>query len=283
VNPLSRFWSQFVLATVVVVSLCCTGAVFAQDDPAPTATDAAAEKPVADKPVESPTERPVDEDAPEEHETDSAGNSEVHSHAAGTASDADHGDHGHGDESDHDKAGHGDGGHGEGGHGHPKYSLMHDLNFWSMIAFIGFVGAIFKLGLWNLLTSTMSERENRENEQIANAEGALSSAQSDLSGYKGQLESIDDRIRETLEEAERDAKHTQDEILEAAASEAQLASDRATHEIERVRDQSLNDLFSNLASKVSAATEAIVREKLESQDQDRLIDDTLEQLSTTTS
>jgi|GEM_PF-3553809 F0F1-type ATP synthase, subunit b len=192
--------------------------------------------------------------------------------ASAASSDAHHDSH----EGSHDD-GHGDA-HG-GGHGHGEYSFWADLPFWSLIAFIGFVAAIKGLGLWDLLLNNMSEREKAELNAIAAAESLLDQARNELRQAKGRIESLDETIRETLAEAQRDAETTRAQIQAVAQREAQAAVDRATLEITRVRDQSLDEIFETLSSKVADLTEARLRSDLQSDDHDRLISSMLEELA----
>lgn len=192
--------------------------------------------------------------------------------AATSASDAHHSSSGdsHGD--GHDDA-HAD------SHGHGEYTIWGDLPFWSLIAFIGFIAAVKGLGLWDLLLNNMAEREKAEGAAIASAESLLDQARSELRSAKGRIESLDETIRETFAEAQRDAEVTQAQIHAVAQREAQAAVDRATLEIDRVRDQSLDEIFESLSSKVADVTESKLRSELQSDDHDRLISTMLEELS----
>jgi len=169
------------------------------------------------------------------------------------------------------------GNHGEDLHG--EYSLKSDLPLWSAIAFIGFILAIKGLGLWDLLLNSMSDREKAETEAISSAEADLMNAQSALRHSKGRLEALDEQIRETMAEAQRDAQSTRDHIFSAADNEANAAVDRATFEINRVRDQSLNDIFETLSDQVTTATESRLRSGLHAEDHGRLIETMLGDLA----
>lgn len=187
-------------------------------------------------------------------------------------------DHGHPHAPGHIEAEHSDVAHHADDH-HGEYSLWADLPLWSGIAFIGFLIALKKLGLIDLLLSTMAERERSETEAISIAEGDLSKAQSLLRESRGRMEAMDETVRGILAEAERDSSYTREEITRLAEQEAQASVARARYEIERVRSQSLNDIFASLADKVVATTEARLKAELQPEDQDRLIHSTLDQLA----
>lgn len=198
--------------------------------------------------------------------------------AAEEAAHSDHSagaDHGHADES---QASHAGGGHG-GDHGHHAYTLGSDLSLWSAIAFIGFCWAIKKLGLWDLLLTTMSEREKSAWERLDAADALLTQAEASLRKFRGQFEALEDTVRETLLEGERDVAYTKSEIIRIASAEAALAAGRATAEIERARDQALNSIFEALAERVVEATSVKLKQQVHAGNQDALIDATLNRLA----
>lgn len=149
--------------------------------------------------------------------------------------------------------------------------IKEDLPFWGVVAFIGFVLAIKKLG-WGSLTSGMAEREANENRLIAEAEQLRAATAEQLRQNKGKMESLDELVRETLAEAERDADHTRKDIRSVADKEAQLARHRAEVEIERVKGQSLNDLFAAAADRIAEQAEARIKQSLSADVQQNLID-----------
>jgi len=155
------------------------------------------------------------------------------------------------------------------------YSIWSDLPFWSLIAFLGVILAVKKLGLWDLLLRTMSEREQAEASAIQLAESHLSSAQAGLRDAKSRIQSLDGNIREILAEAQRDAVSAQNDILAIAEQEVQIARQRAELEVSRSRDGSLHDIFSTLASKVTRLAENRLRSGLQADDHARLIAEAL--------
>ncbi|SFJ53484.1 F0F1 ATP synthase subunit B family protein [Planctomicrobium piriforme] len=161
---------------------------------------------------------------------------------------------------------------------HEKYSFWADLPFWSAVAFVGLCFAVKKLGLWDLLIRSMSEREQAENAAIGIAETDLADAQTLLRQAKGRLEAMDEQISEILAEAGRDSASTQQEILQLAQREANASVQRARNEIDRVRDQSLNEIFAVLADRVTATAEQQLRSGLGPRDHDRLIGEALHEV-----
>lgn len=162
------------------------------------------------------------------------------------------------------------------------YSLFSDLSFWSLVTFVGFVLVIKKMG-WQGFVDGMNERERKENEAIALAEDKNQKAQQELIERKGQLEAIDETTREFIEEARRDAIRTRTDIVASATSEAETLKRRSLREIERTRDQSLKELFDTMALRVVERTEQRLRETLSAEDQERLMDESLNEFTASAS
>jgi len=192
---------------------------------------------------------------------------DTHSHEgeAGHAHAAD--DHAHGAEAAHDSAA-------EHGEGHEYAGLSSDLPFWGIIAFIGFILAIKKLG-WGSFTSGLAGREAEEQRLIDDAEGLQRQAAEQLQTHRGMMEAIDEQVREVLAEAERDAEHTRSDIRAVANREAANARARADLEVSRVKDQTLNDLFETFSQQVISATQQKLHGGLNPAAQDQLIDEAL--------
>jgi F0F1-type ATP synthase membrane subunit b/b' len=155
--------------------------------------------------------------------------------------------------------------------GHGAGGIKEDLPFWGVVAFIGFLIAIKKLG-WDSLTSGMREREANENRLIADAEQLRAATAEQLRQNKGKMESLDELVRQTLAEAQRDADHTRKDIRAAAEKEASLSRQRAEQEISRVQNQSLSDLFETMSRRIAVEAEARIRKMLTAGMQQKLID-----------
>lgn len=164
-------------------------------------------------------------------------------------------------------------------HGPEGYSLKHDLSLWGIVAFVGFLLAVKTLG-WDSLTSGMKTREETEVRLLNESEQVREAARAELQRQKGQMEALDEEIREALAEAGRDADHTRSDIRAAADRETRTAQARAEAEIARVKDQSLHDLFETMADRVALAAEQRIREKLSPRDQQELVDAAVNEFAT---
>lgn len=153
-----------------------------------------------------------------------------------------------------------------------------DLAVWSLIVFIVFVFAIRKLA-WTPLSKALDERESKIRGDLAAAEEARLKSEQMLAEHQKKLDAVQDEVREIIAEARRDADHTKQEIIETAQKEAEASQKRAVAEIERARDAALKDLFDQVATQVTQATEHVVGRSLTGDDHNRLIDEALRQIS----
>jgi len=196
-----------------------------------------------------------------QHETPAEAPAADHDHAAG----APHGEA--------DAAAHGESHAAEHGPQSP-IEWKNDLALWSLVTFVLFVFVLGKFA-WRPLMDGLHTRESKIRQDIENAESARVRAEQMLREHTQRLEKVQDEIREILAEARRDAEHTRQEIISAAEREAQASKQRAIVEIQRVRDQALDELFSFMASTVTSATEHVLGRSLTDADHQRLISEAL--------
>lgn len=152
--------------------------------------------------------------------------------------------------------------------------VAEDLALWGLVAFALFLFTGYKLlGGW--ASRSLSERERIENALIADAEQKNRRAQEMLREHKGRMEAINEEINERLAEAQRDAEYTRGEIISIGRRESDILRNRAIAEINRTRNQALNDLFSTMASRVIERAETNMKGRLSDDEHNRLIDEAL--------
>lgn len=178
-------------------------------------------------------------------------------------------------------------GHKEGGHGHhigtagvseDPAEVKTDLAIWSFIVFLGLLGLLAKFA-WGPIAEGLEKREAGILQNISAAEASRMKAEKMLAEHAAKLDKVQDEVREILAEARRDAEHTKNDIIAAAQKEADATRQRAVQDIERARDQALDDLFYHMGKAVSQATEQVIGRSLSGEDHDRLIREALTSVS----
>lgn len=153
-----------------------------------------------------------------------------------------------------------------------------DLAVWSLIVFIVFVVVLKKLA-WAPLSKALDQRQSKIEGDLQGAEEARVKAERMLVEHQQKLDAVQDEVREIIAEARRDAETTKQDIIETAQKEAEAMQSRAVGEIERARDAALKDLFDQVTTQVTQATETVVGRSLTGEDHSRLIDEALREIS----
>jgi len=174
-----------------------------------------------------------------------------------------------------------DNSHAAGGHGHgagaagvsnDPSEFKHDLAIYSFVVFLLLLAILYKFA-WGPISAGLEKREHRIAEHIAAAERSHAEAKAMLTEYERKLATAQDEVRAILDEARRDAQHTQEEILAKARSDAAIESARAKHEVETARDQALKQLVETSANLAVDLAGQILKTKLGPAEHSQLIAD----------
>jgi F-type H+-transporting ATPase subunit b len=193
------------------------------------------------------------------------------------------------DEPTHDAAAEGEstaeaadhGGHehiGEKGVNRQPEEFRSDLAIFTLLVFVILFFGLKKLA-WPKITAALDAREAGIRKAIEDAEGARRRAEELVKEHQGRMEAIGEEVKEIMAEARRDAERTKADIMAAANAEAETARQRAINEINRAKDQALDELFSTMATQVTMATEHVLGRGLTHEDRNRLIDETVSQFA----
>lgn len=224
--------------------------------------------------AEEPTEAKPD-DAPSEEAAEETAKTEEHSHEGDENHEADGEKH----EAEGHEAGHdAHGGDDHGGGARSPIEWRTDLAIWSFIVFVLML-VILKKYAWGPLNSGLNSRESQIRNDIASAEDARVKAERMLAEHSAKLDQAQDEIREMIAEARRDAEHTKQEILAEAQRESEATKQRVSIEMDRARQAAEKELIDLASSLVANATEHVLNRSLTDDDQSRLIEEALSQLS----
>ncbi|HQU44533.1 MAG TPA: F0F1 ATP synthase subunit B [Pirellulales bacterium] len=155
--------------------------------------------------------------------------------------------------------------------------LKGDLAIFTFVVFLLLVGILWKFA-WGPISHGLEKREHHIAEQIAAAERANAEAKQLLADYEHKLASVQDEVRAIIEEARRDATHTQQEILTQARADAAAEMDRAKREIETAKDQALRELAETSANLAVELAGKIIRTQLDAHQHAQLVTEALSRL-----
>jgi F-type H+-transporting ATPase subunit b len=179
----------------------------------------------------------------------------------------------------HDSAaGHDDGhtaGHGE---GHDvnlsPMTIDPDLAIYTLVVFIVLIIVLAKFA-WKPIAEGLDAREKGIADNIAAAQRSNDEAKALLAQYEQRLAAAQDEVRGILDEARRDAEHTQQEILAKAQAEAENTRQRAVRDIESASAAAMKELAEHGSQLAVALAGKIVQAELKSDGHARLIQDAL--------
>lgn len=154
-----------------------------------------------------------------------------------------------------------------------------DLAIFTFIVFLLLLAILWKFA-WGPISEGLEKREHQIAEQIAAAQRANAEAKEMLAQYDRKLASAQDEVRAIIEEARRDATHTQQEILAQARTDAAAEMDRAKREVETAKDQALRELAETSANLAVELAGKIIRTQLDATQHAQLVTDALSQFHT---
>jgi len=165
--------------------------------------------------------------------------------------------------------------HGEAG-GVP-INFQADLALWSLIVFVIFLFVLKKLA-WKPMIEGLDRRESGIRAAIAEAEENQRKSQALMADYEAKLRSAEQTVAEMVAEAKRDAERTSTDIVAKAQADVEAMRVRAREDIDRAKDAALAEVFSSANRQVAAATERVLGRSLSDEDQDRLINEALQEI-----
>ena len=149
-----------------------------------------------------------------------------------------------------------------------------DLAIWSAIVFLLLLAVLTKFA-WRPISEALDNREQSIAAQIQAAERSNEEARRLLSEYQQQLSGVHDEVRAIIEEAKRDAEHTQQEIISRAHSEAEAFRDRARRDIDSAKAQALKELSEASAKQAVELAGRILRSELDAGRHAQLVEEAL--------
>ena len=153
-----------------------------------------------------------------------------------------------------------------------------DLALWSLITFLLFIFILGKFA-WGPMIQGLDDREGRLRALVAETEENQRKSQALVAEYEDKLRAAEATVAEMVAEAKRDAERTSQDIVAKAQADVNSLRDRATDEIAQAKDTALTEVFRTVNEQVAAATERVLGRALSNEDQERLIQDALAEIS----
>lgn len=149
----------------------------------------------------------------------------------------------------------------------------------TIIIFVILVAVLGKYA-WGPILKGLKDREDKIRKDIADAEAARAKAQATLDEYNRQLATAEQKVREMIAQATRDAENLATQIRARAQQEAEDTKERAVKDIDAARDQALSEIYQQTADLATRVAEKIIRRNLNADDQRDLVNQSLQELQT---
>ena len=155
--------------------------------------------------------------------------------------------------------------------------MFSDPQFWVAVAFVAFIAAVFN-PVRKMLTTSLDAQIKDIKYKIEEAENLKNETQVTLSEVKKRQNDVQIEIQDIQKEAEKKVKQLE-EIAESKLKD-QIAKRQVLAEakIEQLTRDANNLIQSHISSTAIAATISILQQKLNNQEQQKLIDKSIEEL-----
>jgi F-type H+-transporting ATPase subunit b len=155
------------------------------------------------------------------------------------------------------------------------FSFFSSLAFWSVVSFSILLVILYKFGLPTIV-EVLEVRERQIKNDLDRAEQARTEAEAKLAEYAEQLRQARSEAAAIIEEARRLAQRQVDDSHQRAEQQTATMIKDAREEIAREQAQLRESLRAETAALVMAATEKVLARRLTSEDDHRLIQESLD-------
>ncbi|MFM9058766.1 MAG: F0F1 ATP synthase subunit B [Planctomycetaceae bacterium] len=149
-----------------------------------------------------------------------------------------------------------------------------DLAIWTLAIFLVLFALLAKFA-WKPIMQGLEKREQGIADTIAKTNAAHEEARKQLASYERRLAEAADEVRGMLEEARRDSEATRQTIIAEARKAADDEQARAKREISLAKDDALSQIAQKAGELAVDVAGKFLREKLGSDDQARLVRDSI--------
>ena len=155
--------------------------------------------------------------------------------------------------------------------------MFSDPQFWVAVAFVVFIAAIFN-PVRKILTSSLDAQIKDIKNKIDEAENLKNETQTTLSEIKKRQNDVQIEIQDIHKDAEKKVKQL--EVNAEAKLKDQIAKRQVLAEakIDQLTRDANNLIQTHISSTAIAATISILQQKLNNQEQQKLIDKSIEEL-----
>ena len=158
--------------------------------------------------------------------------------------------------------------------------MFSDPQFWVAVAFFAFIAAVFN-PIRKILTTNLDSQIKDIKDKIEEAENLKNETQNTLSEIKKRQNDVQLEIQEIHKEAESKVKQLEKIAENKLKDQVQKRQFLAEAKIEQLTRDANNYIQSYITSTAIAATISILRQKLNPEEQQKLINKSIQELGST--
>ena len=155
--------------------------------------------------------------------------------------------------------------------------MFSDPQFWVAIAFVSFIAVIFN-PVRKILTSNLDAQIKDIRNKIDEAENLKNETQTTLSEIKKRQNDVQIEIQDIHKDAEKKVKQLEENAEAKLKDQIAKRQILAEAKIDQLTRDANNFIQSHISSTAIAATISILQQKLNNQEQQKLIDKSIEEL-----
>ena len=137
---------------------------------------------------------------------------------------------------------------------------------------------VLKKYAWGPILGMLEERRSRIAKQVSDSEKLRRDAEELKAEYENQLKTIEAQARQRIQEAVAEGQKVAEEIRATAHEEAQAITEKAKSTLELEYKKARVELRSEIVATALGAAEKLLQEKLDDQEQRRLVDRFVDEL-----
>jgi F-type H+-transporting ATPase subunit b len=153
-------------------------------------------------------------------------------------------------------------------------ALKWDLALWSIVVFLGLLWILNKVA-WGPMLQGLQNREKSIRQALDDAEQSKRETAELRQKLQSEMDKANDKVRQMLEEGQRAAQRTADELLAKTRADISSERERLRREMDIARDQAIKELWEQTAKLATEVSAKVVGRQLNADDHRRLVDETL--------
>ncbi len=155
-------------------------------------------------------------------------------------------------------------------------SFIPSTMIWTILIFVVVLGALYKLA-WGPLLKALDEREGKIRESLEAADRMREEQLKFQAEQEVVLAAARKEANELVAEGKRDAEAVKEKIVHDARMQSEDLKQRALAEIDRAKDLAVGEIHLRAVDLSIAIAEKLVGHAVTTEDQERLVQDTIEQ------